>query len=195
MNYIFIFDQESKGWWLKIDSIEKLADYHEKADNGIYDEAIAMYLEGGHPHYILEKLGPEERIRKMQDKDFKRLQIAVMQAERRRSNIFDGFRSLNLEVGMGQMRKLDQYGAIYINCVGGYTFGLHYTQFCLRKELVFPNFKESDIRIKQFSGGKHFYAYIGDIQVRGRWDRNEMKWNSRDEAYNRALELIGEVSI
>lgn len=189
MEYLFIFDEESKGWWLKIDTIEKLNDYHEKTGSGRYDRALEMYLHEGHPYDILEKLNQEERIKKMQDKDFKRLQVAVMQAERGERTILDGFRCLNLEVGMGQMRALEEYGAIYINCVGGYTFGLHYSQFCRRKNLVFPDFKESDIRIKKYGdGGNHYYAFIDDMQVR---DGDILKWNTREAAYNMALKVLG----
>lgn len=189
MDYLFVFavDEESKGWWLKIDTIEKLADYHEKTGSGRYDKAMEIYLHEGHPYDILKKLSPEERIKKIQDKDFKRLQAAVMQAEKGDRTILDGFRCLNLEVGMGQMKTLKEYGAIFINCVGGYTFGLKYSQFCRRKNLVFPNFKESDIRIKKFQGGEHYYAYIGDMQVR---NGDKLKWNGRNEAYSKALELI-----
>lgn len=187
MDYLFIFDEESKGWWLKIDTIEKLDDYHEKTGSGRYDKSMEMYLHEGHPNDILGKLSLEERIKKMQDKDFKRLQAAVILAEKGERTILDGFRCLNLEVGMGQMRTLEQYEAIYINPVGGYTFGLEYTQFCRRKNLVFPNFRESDIRIKRFEGGEHYYAYIGDMQVR---DGDKMKWFNREEAYNKALEII-----
>lgn len=187
MEYLFIFDEESRGWWLKIDSIEKLVDYQEKTGSGKFDGAMEMYIREGHPYEILGKLTVEERIKKMQDKDFKRLQAAVMQAEKGGRTILDGFRCLNLEIGMGQMKTLEQYGAIYINCVGGYTFGLRYSRFCRRKNMVFPNFKKSDIRIKQFEGGEHYYAFVGDMQVR---DGNELKWYSHEEAYNKAFEVI-----
>ena len=49
------------------------------------------------------------------------------------------------------------------------------------------DFKESDIRIKQFQGGEHYYAYVGDMQVR---DGENFKWNSYKEAYDKALEVI-----
>lgn len=78
MEYIFIFDENSNGWWLKIDSVEKLADYHEKTGSGRYDGAMEMYLREGHPSDILSKLNMKERIEKMQDKNFKRLQAAVI---------------------------------------------------------------------------------------------------------------------
>lgn len=188
MEYLFIFDENSKSWWLKIDSIDKLADYHEKTGSGRFDGAMEMYIREGHPYDILEKLSTEERIKKMEDRDFKRLQAAVMQAEKGDRTILDGFRCLNLEIGMGQMKTLEQYGAIYINCVGGHTFGLQFSQFCRRKNMVFPNFKKSDIKIKQFEGGEHYYAYVGDMQVR---DGGRLKWNSHEEAYNKALEIIG----
>lgn len=187
IEYFFVFDIESKGWWLKIDSMEKLADYHEKTGGGRFDEALSMYFNNGHPYEILKKLSDEERIEKMQDKDFKILLGAIMQARKNELSILDGFRSLNIEIGLGQIRTMEKYGAIYINRVGGYTFGLNYNQFCRRKELVYPDFKESDIRIKQFQGGEHYYAYVGDMQVR---DGENFKWNSHKEAYDKALEVI-----
>lgn len=159
----------------------------KKTGSGKFDEAFSMYLNDGYPYEILEKLSVEERIKKMQDEDFKILLGAVMQAEKNELSILDGFRSLNMEIGLGQMRTMEEYGAIYINCVGGYTFGLNYNQFCRRKELVYPDFKESDIRIKQFQGGEHYYAYVGDMQVR---DGENFKWNSHKEAYDKALEVI-----
>lgn len=187
MDYVFIFDAESKGWWLKIDSINKLSDYHEKTGSSRYEEAMSMYLKEGHPSEILEKLNPAERIAKMQDRNFKRLQAAVIQAERNGGNILNGFRCLNIEIGMNQLRQLEEEGAIYINSVGGYTTGLKYSQFCHRKELVFPNFVESEIRIKRFNNGTHYYAYIGDMQVR---DVDRLKWDSFDEAYKQAVSLV-----
>ena len=79
------------------------------------------------------------------------------------------------------------YGAVYINPVGGHTYDLEYTQFCRRKDLVFPDFKESDIRIQKYEAGCHYYAFIGDMQVR---NGNQMKWNTRDAAYQMAKSII-----
>lgn len=146
MEYLFVY--ADGGWWLKIDNVEKLADYHEKMKDGRYEDAFTMYLQDGSPDQILEKLTLEERIAKMNDRNFKYLQAAIIQAGKGNGNIFDGFRWLNIEVGMNQLRTIKEYGAVFINPVGGHTFQLEYTQFCRRKNLVFPNFKRSDIRIK-----------------------------------------------
>ena len=83
--------------------------------------------------------------------------------------------------------KFRENGAVYFNRVGGKPFSVNHVQFCRRKNLVFPDFKESDIRIKKQTGGTHYYAYIGDMQVR---DGDILKWNTFDEAYKRAYELV-----
>lgn len=187
MEYLFIFDKESEGWWLKIDSVEELANYHAKVSSNPFAGAMEMYLKQGHPYDILDKLDIKERIEMQMNPDFKRLQMMVMQAEKNNSTILDGVILSRLEIGEGQLRTLNEFGSIFINCVGGYTFGLEFDQFVRRREFVFPNFKESDIRIKRFEGGQHFYAYIGDMQVRA---GENLKWDSHNEAYEAAVALI-----
>ncbi len=61
------------------------------------------------------------------------------------------------------------------------------TQFCRRKSLVFPNFKKSDIRIRKYDYGSHYYAFVGDMQVR---DGDKLKWNTYEEAYLNAEKLV-----
>ena len=57
------------------------------------------------------------------------------------------------------------------------------------KDIIFPDFKRHQIRVKSFPGGDHFYAYIGDMQVR---DGDILKWDTYDEAYNQALSILDE---
>lgn len=187
MEYLFVFSKG--GWWLKIDNIEKLTDYQKKVGMSRFENALQMYLDKGHPSEILETLKdqPEKRIELMGNRDFKYLQAAVILAEQGKQNIFGGFRCLNIESGMTELRVMRAYGAVYINPVGGHTYDLEYTQFCRRKDLVFPDFKESDIRIQKYEAGCHYYAFIGDMQVR---NGNQMKWNTRDAAYQMAKSII-----
>ena len=55
--------------------------------------------------------------------------------------------------------------------------------------MIFPTFCRSDIRAEQFKGGKHWYAYIGDMQVR---NGDIMKWDTEEEARRAAEKLVTE---
>lgn len=44
-----------------------------------------------------------------------------------------------------------------------------------------------DICISQFTGGTHYYAYVGDMQIR---EGENLKWNSYEEAYKKACEVV-----
>lgn len=184
MEYLFVHDKQG-GWWLKIDSVEKLIDYHKKTNNR-YEGALQMYMRGKRP----QEMSLEERISLDMDnnKDWKYLQAAIIMAQNVGGTLFDGFRCLNMEFGSKELKDIQEYGACYLNSVGGSTFSVDYDNFCRRDELVFPNFQISDIRIKQFDKGQHYYAYVGDMQVR---DGDVLKWNTYDEAYTRACALVG----
>ena len=183
--YLFVY--ANGGWWLKLTTVDALMDYHQKVGTDRYADAFQMYMHQGHPDKILGNLSLAERIKMMNDIHFKRLQAAVIQAENGNGTILDGFRWLNIETGMKEMKDIKTYGAVYINRVGGSTGELEYTQFCRRTELVYPDFKVSDIRIKRFEGGNHYYAYIGDMQVRNGY---QQKWNCYDDAYHAAEAIV-----
>lgn len=76
---------------------------------------------------------------------------------------------------------LDEGYTIYVNKVGGYHFDKNkpHKNFCHKKDFVFPILKKEDIKIKQWDGGQHYYAYIGNFQIR---DGNTLKWDTREEA-------------
>ena len=121
-------------------------------------------------------------------KNFNIMRGAIMQAEKVNGTIFDGLRCMNIEMGSKELRDIKRNGQTYINQVSGSTFDLGYKQFCRRNELVFPKFTEADIRIKQFDGGKHYYAYFGDMQLR---DGDNLKWDSYGQAHDVAMDIIG----
>lgn len=190
MDYLFVYDN---GWYLKIDDEEKLIDYHKKTGNR-YEGAIMLYKElrgkaknGQSVMEVVMEKPLEERIKLMSNRDFQYMHAAIIQAEKIEGTFLDGIRCLIMEMGMNELKDIRENGACYINHVGGKTFNLNYTQFCRRKELVFPDFKIEDIRVKQFSGGKHWYAFVGDMQVR---DGDILKWDTEDEAYHKALEIV-----
>lgn len=78
----------------------------------------------------------------------------------------------------------NQYGRVAINKLGGC---LPMTEdFEVVKEvekdiekIVFPNYSEKDIRVKQWQDGTHWYAYVGDYEVIYKGKR---KWDTKEEA-------------
>lgn len=181
IEYLFVYG--NPGWCLKLDTIEELIDYHKLMDTNRYEGALQLYMQKIHP----EELPLAERIKLMESRDFKYLQAAVMQAQKVEGTILDGFRCLNMEIGMAELRCIREHGAVYINPAGGHTFSFEYSQFCRRKELVFPDFQLSDIRVKKYPAEVHWYAYIGDMQVR---NGAHEKWNSPEAARNAAEAIV-----
>ena len=56
-----------------------------------------------------------------------------------------------------------------------------------REKLVFPKFDKNDIRIEKFPYGAHYYAYVGDVQVK---DGTTLKWNTYEEARRQAEKYV-----
>lgn len=191
IDYLFVYD--GKQWWLKLTEAEQLEDYHKKVAGNRYEGAINLYRkfkEDGKEWYnLLDDLPLQERIKMMESKDFKYIQCAIIKAKQIEGTILDGFRCLNIEIGMTQLENIRKYGAVFINEVGGHTHEVETMQFCRRKQLIFPNFCREEIRIKQFKGGKHWYAYIGDMQVR---NGDQLKWNTKEAARAAAEAIVTE---
>lgn len=175
MDYCFVWKND--GWWLKINSVEQLFDYHEKTESVWSTEFYNLITSqefGGHGMrhataiaYAIGQHGANRGMNPIQaTMDFRGTVIG------------------------NQLDALLEFGEIYINRKGGYHFKTKndsYTQFVRRKEFIFPDFKENEIRIKRFPGGEHWYAYIGDMQVK---DGDTLKWNTYEEAFNKAKELV-----
>lgn len=189
MEYLFVYD--GNGWYLKLTNAEQITDYHKKTAAKKYESAISLYFkmvqQKKTPYEYLEAMDGMERIKMMMSTDFKYIQCAVALAEKQEGTFLDGLRMLLMETGMNELETIREYGAVYINPAGGHTHGIEYTQFCRRKELIFPCYTVDDIRIEQFKGGQHWYAYVGDMQVR---DGDSLKWDTKPEARAAAERIV-----
>lgn len=199
--YIFVFDEDTKAWWLKVDNADTLIDVLKRTQGRHLGGGLELYWDlhkeanmgkthTKNIHQILEEMPPKKRFELMtkESRDFNIMLAAVYQAEKYNGTIFDGFRLLNMECGYKELEDIRKYGQTYLNPAGGSTFFVRYKQFCRRETPVFPNFTERDIYIKQFKGGRHYYAYIGNMEVK---NGDTLRFDSRDKAYKRALELLG----
>ena len=98
-----------------------------------------------------------------------------------------------------QIEILSCGNEIWFNRFGGWNIGLGKADATIyMKNLIFPDCRKEDIRISKFSeneGGKHYYAKIGTIEVCDYIDGEKInKWNTRDEAYSRALKYCEELN-
>lgn len=175
MEYLFVY--KNGGWWLKITRPEQLFDYWDKIDSrwsNVLDDL-----------YNCQEFG-----KGMKHADY--LTYAVgLYGEKRNLSMIQAVANFAGEIKGNQLDCLLEKGALFINSKGGYHFPHEkdepYTQFYRKMELVWPEFEEKDIRIKRFPGGEHFYAYIGNVEVK---NGDQIKWNTYEEAYKAAKELI-----
>lgn len=178
MEYLFVYD--GKSWWLKLTSAEQIINYHQQTSR--YEGAVKMYMkmkeDGKESPDLMAGLSLKEQINLMEDRDYRYLQCAVIKAQQTGGTLFDGSRLLNIEAGAAELENIRRYGAVFINPAGGNTHGIRTVQFLRRKQLVLPDFRSDEIRIKQLKDGEHRYAYIGDMKVR---DGNRMKWDTEEE--------------
>ena len=180
MEWLFVMKDRgthNAGYWLKISSVDELVEYIKITNPTRYGKAFENYVFGKDYGGITNSHGPHLDAEPL-------TQAIVMNAQNMKSkydtamNIFQAIESFSSMVAMNMLNSLQETGAIYINRVGGY-HGYYKDSkengFVRRKELVFPDFKKDEIRIKKFSNGEHYYAYIDDMQVR---DGDTLKWNT-----------------
>lgn len=183
MKYKFVYIKskysDMGGWWLEITSIEQLLDYHSHTDTR-WGKVIENWLNA------------KESTAGIGTQHMDLLTYAVsLSAESKNKSIIDATLNFRCKIIENQMNWILKEGVIYINCVGGYCFkdDKHsvITQYLYRDKLLFPNFQKSDIRITKFPMGNHWYAHIGDLEIK---NGDQIKWNSYQEAYEFASKFV-----
>lgn len=174
MEYTFVLKDKgtnNQGWWLKISNYSQLEDYINKVGSpkivrGIFNARAAYVEKTEHADALAQAI--------MQKATSDKTSTVVAALSIQASTIRAQFDALQL-------------GPIYVNAYGGWHLGGEYSDYLHRDRLIFPDFGKKQIRVKQFDGGKHYYAYIGDLQVR---DGDKLKWDCFEDAYNQALSYV-----
>ena len=201
--FTFVFanaPSEARGWWLMISDMDNLAEYIEKTHgNPRMAEALNIYTRlhtKGQESYpkksvreVIADMPAEERIKLTTDSSsaWNIMYAALMQAENIGGTILDGFRCLNMDYGVAYIRNIREDGVCFINQNGGCNSIIEYNDWCRKNDLVWPDFTKDDIRVKQFPGGDHWYAYIGSMEVH---NGDTLRFWSKDDAWNAAVSII-----
>lgn len=172
--YRFVY--KNGGWWLKISTIEELNDYLECIESPIArgtKNAINSKEFTGNP------ADPHADAAGL---------MVLLRIENAETGLLQAACSLAVQADRAKVEALKKGNDLYFNRSGGWHYGKHdYTQWYDSEKLIFPDFHKSQIKVERFPAGKHFYAYIDNMQVR---DGDMLKWNTYDEAYKKALQFV-----
>lgn len=176
MEYLFVYKE--KGWWLKISTIQELIEYEQQTNTRWYE--------------AFNSLVNSKEFTKTGKEHASNLAFAIgMHCQNNNLTLLEGVSKMASTVFTTQFEYILKGFSIYINPKGGW-HPIHssekpYTEYCRKPNLTFPAFKESDIRIKQFPGGTHWYAYIGNIQLT---NGDIVKWDKYQDAYEYAKTMV-----
>jgi hypothetical protein len=114
------------------------------------------------------------------------------------TDLIDGFEKVTNDYITSKYNAILRGDTIY--CYEGCQWftlvpGCKIVEEILKEDLVYPHTKytEKDIKVVKWPGGKHYYARIGEIDVTD--DENNLKWNSYQTAYNKAVEQLNKINL
>lgn len=187
MEFTFVLKDKgthNQGWWLKIHNADELCAYYETFAPTRMGKVFENFVYGKEWNTQSNTHAPHLKEAQLTD-------AIVRYGSVHNYNIIQAIRGFQLMVAERQLDSIKEYGAIYVNRAGGYhSFYSKAEEYAVvhRKEIVFPDYNKKDIKISKFPYGNHWYAHIGDLEVK---DGNTIKWNTYEEAYKKAEEFLG----
>lgn len=179
-DYLFIYEEPDNGWWYKIDTVDRLIDYHLKTAGRFGDAVDDIWhnLDG------YKKTDYNYRVF-----THPLAYPIVMYAEKHEISVYQAALQFRINIAMAQLKAIQSNGYIVVNQVGGYHSGpVEYKDWMRRKGYVWPTFKESDILIRQFPGGTHYYVRIGDMNLHN--DDGSERFFSESDARLAAMRYV-----
>ena len=179
-DWLFVFEDDGyrKGWHLRIDSEEMLGEYLK--EQNLFQKDRDHYLKIKDAGFTGNNLVAHTEFGYYAEDVSKTMGVDIPCAY--------GILAMMQKESMKNI--LRKTGAVYINSTGGFhgeRAVCTHTAFVRRDTPEFPHYFSRDIRVKMFPGGTHWYAYVGDMQVR---DGDILKWNSYEEAYAMAEKYV-----
>lgn len=189
MKYRFVLKDKgtnSQGWWLKISTIEELQDYYDKTQLGSQLSKGFRSVINCREFVSRRELESGQSIPLKPHVNTPGLAIGLYAVNRNISPV-----QATLDIGnmkyQAQLTEILNGRPIYINNMGGWHCGGSYSDYLDFDKLIFPSATKNKIKIERFDLGQHYYAFIDNVQVR---DGDKLKWDTYEEAYNYAYNLL-----
>ena len=168
-------------WMLVIESLEELGDYHEKLLASKMGAVWANLLETqkGKPH-IDNKLG----------------YLIHLEAEKYENpkSLIDLTAIVGGKIYAAKAQAILDCGKIYVGKLGGFfphSKDIEVIEEYIGDNYIYPNYTEKDIRVKQWTNGTHWYAYVGDLLVEETENGEKCsKWDTEFFALNAAKRFL-----
>ena len=170
MKHTFIWNGSS--WWLKISTIEEMCDYL----NVEWDRRKQACLED------------KERVKKKFHSSNYLTGACDVISTVKYISFNEALDGLQKQLYKNWYQFLLEGKTIFVNGVGGYNLSQEIKRAYQKEGYDFPCFSEKDIRITQWPNGIHFYAYIGDLEIKD--ELGNIKWNTRTEAEEQARKYV-----
>ena len=172
----FTFVYKDGVWWLIIRTIDELVDYNEKTSTSTSNQII-----NGLKSLIVKGFDKVDHYNAAE-------YLIRLHVKSNNTGICQATEDLLCKKTNAQIKCLLKENNVYINRLGGWNYGKNdFSQWFDSDKMIFTDFTKNDIKIEQFYNGEHYYAYINSMQVR---DGDTLKWNTYEEAYNKALEYV-----
>lgn len=187
--FMFVYEEPNNGWWWLCKDPDALTWYH--LNDTRYDKAIMYYL-NHEDENIHEVFGPKQFTMDPEEVRAAKFTYAILTFARRipgHCTFIDACRAFRIELADSQLKMIQQHGGIMMNRYGGYHSPVPYTQWVRRKSFLYPDYKESDIRVSQYPGGTHWYVHVGDMELHQGVD---IKWDTKAEAEAVAKKYVEE---
>lgn len=170
------YETESPGWLLRIDSEDEVMLYMACSD--VLDKDKRQYKR------LESNPGFDDNHNIVSHTEFGG--IANWIKKDNGFNTDGAYDAIKCIQGASMLRVMGRGVTLLVNRYGGFMVkreDIKPKASVWRKDLVFPSYVSHDIRIKRFDDGRHYYAFIGDMQVK---DGDRVKWDTYDEAYHQA---------
>lgn len=121
--------------------------------------------------------------------------LCVMRGEKNKTPFYIESTILENTIYKNKANCIFKNGHVLLNDNGSYMYitdSDEIVETVEKEQMIYPHYSKSDIEIKKFENGKHYYAFIGKLEVVDE-DGNK-KWNTYEYAEKMAIDYLNNLN-